>query len=156
MAPGLLTRRELAALPDLPGQDGPVHMQTVTKWEREAMPVAERGRRGRPSRYDEAAVRAWLQVREETAKAGAPDLARERARKERAQAVLAEQLYAVRAGKLVDAATVEREQFEIARTVRDRIMNVPDHLVDLDRAVRDRVRAALREALTALADGLEA
>ena len=52
----LVTRRELA---DALG----CHMQTVTKYEREGMPIATRGDRGKPSRYQLEDVRAWLTSR---------------------------------------------------------------------------------------------
>lgn len=98
----LLTRRELA-------DRFHVHMQTVTKWEREGMPIAERGRKGRASRYREEDVRDWLSAREQAAKtSGHVDVAQERARKERAQAVLAEQLAATRARLLLSADEVAR------------------------------------------------
>lgn len=48
----LVTRRELA-------EKHSVHMQTITKWEREGMPVAERGPKGATV----ADVRAWLKAR---------------------------------------------------------------------------------------------
>src|SRR5690242_8772915 len=74
-----LTRRELAAVHD-------VHQQTITKWEQAGMPVLERGRKGKPSRYREADVRTWLEQREAAAKAdGHVDAVKDRARKERAQ-----------------------------------------------------------------------
>lgn len=58
-------------------------------------------------------------------------------------------------GEVLDAGDVEREHFQIARTVRERVLNVPDRLPDLDRAIRARLIAALREALLGLADELE-
>lgn len=60
-----------------------------------------------------------------------------------------------KSGELLEAATVEREQFEIARMLRERILNVADRLADLGPAVRARVRAELRSALGDLADELE-
>lgn len=98
----LLTRRQLAKALD-------VHMMTVTKWERDGLPVAERGRKGKPSKYSEIKARTWLAARDTAAKAsGATDVARERARKERAQAVLAEQLAASRGRVLLPADEVEK------------------------------------------------
>lgn len=87
-----------------------VHMQTITKWEREGMPIARRGRKGKPSEYSEAAVRAWRDKREAVAQTvpGAFDVVQERARKERAQAALAEQMHAVRSGRLIDAEEAEK------------------------------------------------
>lgn len=98
----LLTRRALAA-------EFGVHMMTVTKWEQDGMPVAQRGRKGKPSTYRAEDVRAWLDAREEAAsKTGLVDVAQERARKENAQAKLAEQTYQVRARTLLPAEEVSR------------------------------------------------
>jgi phage terminase Nu1 subunit (DNA packaging protein) len=83
-------------------------VRTVAKWIEEGLPVATHGRGGRPSRYDPDACRAWKAARDEAANSGPVDAAAARARKELAQALLAEQLYAVRAGKLLDATIVER------------------------------------------------
>jgi transcriptional regulator with XRE-family HTH domain len=87
-----------------------VHMMTITKWERAGMPIAERGAKGRPSYYDEAAVRAWVQLRDESARKpnGPVDLVADRARKERAQAALAEQAYLIRHRDLLPREEVER------------------------------------------------
>lgn len=73
------------------------------------MPVTTRGRGGRPSRYDEKIVRAWLAAREESAKPnGLVDVAKERARRERAQATLAEQTFLMRQRELLPRAEVEK------------------------------------------------
>lgn len=61
----------------------------------------------------------------------------------------------IKRGELLDAATVQREQFEISRMLRERILNVADRLADLGPAVRARVRGELRQALGDLADELE-
>lgn len=58
-------------------------------------------------------------------------------------------------GELLDAATVEREYFEVARMLRERILNVPDRLADLGPVVRARLRAELRQALGDHADEAE-
>ena len=98
----LLTRKELAVLLEK-------NLRTIAKWKDEGLPVAKRGRGGRPSLYDEAEVRAWVQVREENARqAGTADPALERALKDRAQRALAEQLFQIRARTLLPADEVER------------------------------------------------
>ena len=98
-----VTRRELAGILS-------VHPMTITKWEREGLPIAKRGRRGKASLYVETDVRAWLSAREEAAKApGAPmDLAQERARKERWQGLLSEQTYLLRQKDLLPADDVAK------------------------------------------------
>ena len=58
-------------------------------------------------------------------------------------------------GEVVEAATVEREQFGVARMVRERILNVPDRLPELGADLRARLIAELRQALAVMADELE-
>ncbi len=112
----LLTRRDLAA------QLG-VHMMTVTKWERDGLPVAARGRKGKPSTYREADVRAWIAARETAAKRdGLVDVAQERARKERAQATLAEQTYQARQRELLPAGEVAQIWGAEVQAVRTAIL----------------------------------
>jgi phage terminase Nu1 subunit (DNA packaging protein) len=155
----LMTRRQLAALTDLPGQDGPVHMMTVTKWERDGLPVAERGRKGKPSLYREVDCRAWLAARKEAAKNGsALDVAQERARKEHWQALLAEQLHKARERELLPRAEVERAWGAEVAAVRTRLLAWPTTLADrvhraatlegiggVERALQEAVREVLRE-----------
>lgn len=80
--------------------------RTIAKWLEEGLPVARRGRGGRPSLYDAKSVRAWVARRETTAN-GEP-VARERDRRDRAQALLAEQLHDLRARRLLPVEEVER------------------------------------------------
>ncbi len=128
----LVTRRELAKRLGR-------HMQTITKWEREGMPIAERGRRGKPSRYSETAVTAWLDKREEAARIGTSlDLVQERSRKERAQAILAEQTVAIRAAELVPRAEVEKVWIAEIVAVRAKLLAWPVTLSD--RLHRERVQ----------------
>jgi hypothetical protein len=98
-------------------------MQTVTKWERAGLPIAEQGRLGKPSRYAEAAVRAWLDSREvEARRSGVAEVSTERARKERAQALLAEQSYEARSRSLLPADEVERVWSAEVAAVRTAIL----------------------------------
>jgi len=57
-------------------------------------------------------------------------------------------------GEVLDAAEVERDHFQAARTLRDRILNVPDRCGELTPAVRARIRDELRLALGEVADEL--
>jgi phage terminase Nu1 subunit (DNA packaging protein) len=155
----LLTRRVLAALPDLPAQAGPVNSGTVSKWERDGMPVAVRGRGGRASLYREADCRAWLVAREAAAKKGAiVDVARERARKEHWQAVLARQTYRAREKELLPRAEVERAWSALVAAVRAKLLAVPaahadrvhraatlEGLPGVERALQEGIRDVLRE-----------
>lgn len=152
MAPTTVTRRELAVALNC-------HMQTVTKWEREGLPIAERGRKGRPSRYDEAAVRAWLAAREERAQTGqALDLVQERAQKEHWQALLAEQTFKVRERKLLDADDVAKTWGGVVAAIRAKLLAVPTSYADrvhrattleglagAEHVLRDAVYDVLRE-----------
>jgi len=118
----LVTRRQLAKLLN-------VHMMTVTKWEREGMPIAERGRKGKPSRYSQAVVSTWLTAREKAAQnGGALNLVQERANKERWQASLAEQTYAARAGELVNAREVEGRLVEMITRCRTKLLGLPSRI----------------------------
>lgn len=130
-----------------------VHPMTVTKWEQDGLPIAHRGRRGKPSLYDEAACRAWLEARE-TASDGAPvDLARERARKERAQALLTEQTYATRAETLLPAEDVDRLWSTELTAVRAKLLALPQGYADrLARAVTLRGVAGAEAAIKDMVD----
>lgn len=147
-----LTRRELAELLG-------THMQTITKWERDGLPIAQVGRKGKPSRYSEAAVRVWLADREEKAQtSGVVDVARERARKDRAQAVLAEQTYAIRNRDLLPRQDVEKVWAAEIGAVRTKLLSwsttISDRvhragtltgLVGVEREIREAVEDVLRE-----------
>lgn len=143
-----LTRLELAKVLDI----GP---QRLAKYVEDGMPVAERGRGGRASRYDPAAVRAWLEERGKvgtgeqkvgTASAVAA-VAMARARKEQAQAALAEQLQAVRAREFLPRAEVKRAWEGIVTAVRTKLLAAPEtHADRLLRAVELGGRPALVQA----------
>jgi phage terminase Nu1 subunit (DNA packaging protein) len=136
-------------------------VRTIAKWQDEGMPVAVRGRGGRASLYDEEACRAWKIIRDQaTASADGPigNGMRERARKERAQAQLAEQLYAVRAGDLLPASEVEKRwaaEISAARaviltsytTAADRVFRAAttDGLAGVERELKTIAYAVLRE-----------
>ena len=141
---GLVTRRSLAVALG-------VHPQTVTKWEREGLPIAERGRKGRPSLYCESDVRAWLAQREAAAKdLESLDLVAERARKEHWQAQLAEQQFQVRAGRLIPVDDVERTWSHQVAAVRAKFLAMPT-------ALSDRLhRAATLEGVAAVEATLQA
>lgn len=122
-AGALLSRRELATRMR-------VHMMTVTKWERDGLPIAHRGRRGKASYYRESEVRAWLAAREAKANGSHHDVAQQRARKELAQAIEAEQRVAVRAGALVAREEVERAWAAEVAAVRTILLAWPSTLAD--------------------------
>lgn len=152
-AGALLTRAQLATALR-------VHRQTVTKWEQAGMPVASRGSKGRASHYREADVRAWIQARDESAKetGGAVDLVRDRARRERAQATLAEQTFQMRSRELLPRAEVERaweseivavraKLLQIAPTYADRVYQaaVTEGVMGVERVLGESVNDVLLE-----------
>lgn len=148
----LVTRRELATLLGR-------HMMTVKKWERDGMPIAARGRKGKPSFYRESDVRRWLEARDKAAAtSGVVDVAQERARKERAQAVLAEQTFQIRDRELLPRAEVEKIWTAEQAAVRTKFLAVPqayadriyraattDGVIGVEEALKDAVDDVLRE-----------
>ena len=153
----LVTRRELA-------ERCAVHMQTVTKWEHDGCPIVTRGRKGKPSLYREADVRLWLASREAAASPaqGGLDVAQERARKDRAQAVLAEQMYATRERELLPRTEVERLWVAEQSAIRTKLLAIPTAYADrvhragtlggvagVERELHDAVYDVLRELAVA-------
>lgn len=152
-----VTRRQLAELLG-------VHMMTITKWEREGLPVEQCGRKGKPSLYREAEARAWLAAREEAAKqpGGALDVAQERARKEHWQALLAEQTHRARERELLPRHEVEKEWAAEVAAVRTKLLawrtTLSDRLTRVavlegEAGVERVLEQAVREVLTELSGG---
>lgn len=92
------------------------------------------------------------------AQAGAPDYASERARFIRARADLAEMEAEEKRGALIAAEDAEGAWIAVLALLRTRLLALPDRLAPRLHAdaspagVRDRMRAALREALEELAE----
>lgn len=152
----LVTARELA-------EQLSCHPRTIPKWMDEGMPVAERGRGGRPSKFDLEQCREWSESRRaaESDDLTAVDLIRERARKERAQAALAEQLYATRQKDLLPRADVEKAWSAEVAAVRSILLAMPQKYADrVHRAgtrnsvagVEDMLKQMAHEVLRELAD----
>lgn len=134
-------------------------MQTVTKWEQDGMPVAEPGRKGKPSLYRLVDVQAWLGAREDAAKNnGTFGVAQERARKERAQAQLAEQTFQMRSRDLLPRQEIERVWAAEVAAVRTKLMawsttiadrvhraGTLDGIVGVEHELREAVENVLRE-----------
>lgn len=134
-------------------------MQTVTKWEQNGLPITERGRKGKASQYRELDVRAWLAAREEGATRPGP--LEDRARKERAQAILAEQMFQIRARDLLPRLEVEKVWGAEVAAVRAKLLAWSTTLADkVGRAfttdgipgVERVLQAAVADVLTELAD----
>ena len=129
---GLLTRRALAEALSV-DRPQPIHMMTITKWEQHGMPVAERGRRGRPSLYRLLDVEAWLKQREESSKVVGGsifDVQKARAEKDVAQAKLAEQTFQMRAGELLPRVDVEKAWASEISAVRTMLLSWATTLAD--------------------------
>lgn len=126
-APGaLLTRRDLAAAFG-------VHMQTVTKWERDGLPIAELGRKGKPSRYLLPACIQWFINRELSAKGvdtAATTPQQERALLDRQRREEIELRLQMRRGALVSAEEAARDLSDCANTVKARMRRIPDAIAD--------------------------
>jgi phage terminase Nu1 subunit (DNA packaging protein) len=156
-AGSLLTRRQLAKVLGC-------HPQTLLGWEREGLPVARHGRRGVSSLFLERDARAWLEDREKRLEAPQTDkfnIMNERARRERAQAQLAEQAHAIRARNLLPREEVERTWIAEITAVRAKLLAWPTTLADLlhragtlegvvgvERSLDEAVRQLLTELAT--------
>jgi phage terminase Nu1 subunit (DNA packaging protein) len=155
----LLTRPQVAALL----RANPL---TVSRWEHEGLPVAEPGAPGRASRYDAAAVVAWYTARRVaalTTSGDGPALEpnAERARKDRAQAELAEQTLAVRRGALIPKTEFERVLGPAVTAIRAKLLALPRAAAlrvvraasggGGEKAVERVLMADVRDTLTALA-----
>jgi phage terminase Nu1 subunit (DNA packaging protein) len=148
----LATRRELA---DVFG----VHMMTVTKWERDGLPIAELGRKGKPSRYRVADCMQWFVAREVKARGGGDEQIspqHEKALLDRKRREELELKIEVRRGELVEAADAARDFAECAAAVKARLRRIPDAVADRvlkvtdAHAVKALLLAEIDEALSEL------
>jgi phage terminase Nu1 subunit (DNA packaging protein) len=137
-----------------------VSLNTISAWTRRGCPYEQKGRQGKPWRFNTRDVSEWLreQVRLEAAGSAPADEAELRRRKLAAETARAE----------LDLATARQqvapiEEFERARAmenaaVRANVMNVPGRVVsqligETDEArFKDVLRAELIQALEAAAD----
>jgi phage terminase Nu1 subunit (DNA packaging protein) len=137
-----------------------IHPGTVTRWERDGCPVAERAPRGRPSLFDLDAVRAWRRAADQAARAEGLSLEAERARLARAQATLAEKKLKALAGELLPAAEVRRVYSALVGATKAKLLAIPravaPELVQVAGAggipaIEAVLRRRVHEALTELA-----
>ena len=151
--PGLFTRPELA-------EAFAVHQQTVTKWERDGLPIEIRGSRGRPTYYSLADCVKWRIERELIARGVGSDTLspqNERALLDRVRREEVETRMRRNRGELVEVDAVRLEYVELATAVKARLRAIPDATADQligaaqagPAAVRtlllDRIDEALRE-----------
>ena len=104
----------------------------ITRWARDGMPVATGGGSGRQAHYRPSACVAWRLAQLEAKYAGMEGLNPpvERAKRDRAQARLAEQLHRRREGDLLEIAEVTRAWALIVVAVRARLLAMPHALAD--------------------------
>jgi phage terminase Nu1 subunit (DNA packaging protein) len=157
-APSLarLTRPQLAELFG-------VHEITITKWQREGMPIEVRGGPGKAALYHAPTVMAWWRARElgRLGGSGGPvSLEVERARLARVQTQKAELDLQAREGQLASVAEIGRTWTAITAAIRTRLLALPRALAErAAQAAQERgatgvervVHEAVREALTELA-----
>lgn len=123
---GVFTRRGLA---DAFG----VHMQTITGWEQEGMPIKLRGLRGRPTLYTLKDCLAWRIERELAARgvdAAALSPQNERALLDRKRREDLELRMQVRRGELVEASEAAKDLANVASATKARIRRIPDAVAD--------------------------
>jgi phage terminase Nu1 subunit (DNA packaging protein) len=131
---------------------------TLTRWERDGCPVAKKAPRGRPSLFDEKAVRAWRDAVDAARRTpGVVSLEVQRARLAAAQAARVEQQNRVRAGELIEVAELERTLAEILATLRARLLAIPSAMAETlaretdPRAVHRVLTETIHDALAELA-----
>jgi phage terminase Nu1 subunit (DNA packaging protein) len=152
-ASGLFTRRGIASAFG-------VHMQTVTGWEQEGMPIALRGARGRPSMYRLPDCIEWKTTRDVKALGGGEELSPqvEKALLDRKRREELELKILQRRGELVEVADVEREFEDCANAVKARLRRIPDAVADRvltaggPHAVKALLLAEIDAALTELSE----
>lgn len=147
----ILSQAELAALLG-------IQPRTVRTWERRGCPVVERGKRGRPSKYNSADVIRWREEQAVLAVTGdvsGIDIDEARRRKTVAEAALAEMELATRRSDLVEieqvGAAVEAEY----AIVRANFTSLPGEIaLDLENLpaveIQERLSAKVSEILTEL------
>jgi phage terminase Nu1 subunit (DNA packaging protein) len=105
------------------------NFSTIGKWEREGLPIAEPGARGKATQYDAAAVVAWYVQRqvERVSGNGSGRLSADdaRARKDMTQAELNEQKLALQRGEALPRAVYDHELAQVLMPFRARVLAAP-------------------------------
>jgi phage terminase Nu1 subunit (DNA packaging protein) len=130
---------------------------TIIRFARDGMPVAEGGGQGRQAKYLPSACVAWRLAQVESKYAGMEGLNPqvERAKRDRAQARLADQLHARRSGEVIAVEEVRQTWVSLVLAVRSKMLRWPSSLADqlartstpaeVQRILDVEVRAALEE-----------
>ena len=133
--------------------------RTIAKWLEEGLPVARRGKGGRPSLYHVRDCVTWVLARELHARAPQqvgdatglqPQL--EHALLERRKREEIELKLQVRRGELVEIAAVRAEYADIATTVKARLRAIPTAVADQMIAAAAVGPVAVRQLLAARID----
>ena len=134
-----------------------VSERTLTSWQKEGMPVADKGGRGAAHRYDVADVVRWLTARGGTERESL-DLNAERARLARAQAERTELALARERGLLIERTAVILTWTNFVAVWRARLWGLPTRLaafvgttVDERTRIKDTAQQHIRELLTEMA-----
>ncbi len=140
-----------------------VSAPTVKALVEQGLPALERGGHGKPWEFDMAAVAAWDRECGPNARrdgqSGVLDPSIEKARKDRAQAELAELELAKRRGRMIDVDDVEKMMTDDYARVRARLLSMPSKLAPLVVTITDPAEAdavltiEVSEALGELASG---
>jgi len=136
--------------------------RTIARWIDDGLPVAVKGRGGRPSRYNLPDCVRWvldreLQARSETGTDLSPQL--ERARLDQRRREELELRIRVRKGELVEVEAVQAEYADLAVVVKARLRAIPDAVADQltgqsPAAVKALLLTRIDDALRELARGV--
>lgn len=127
-----------------------VHMQTITGWEQEGMPIELRGMRGRPSLYKLSACVQWRIERELAARgASGVELSpqQERARLDQARREELELRLKTRRGELIEVEEAKLDLANVATSTKARMRRIPDAIADQMVAAAKNGPAFVKRAL---------
>jgi phage terminase Nu1 subunit (DNA packaging protein) len=130
---------------------------TIVRWARDGMPVATGGGQGRQASYRPSVCVAWrlAAIEAKYADQAGLDPRVERARRDAAQASLAEQLHRRRSGEMLEREDVRRTWSNVVLAIRSRLLALPQSVAAqcaqatdpaaVEQLLRDEVHSALRE-----------
>jgi phage terminase Nu1 subunit (DNA packaging protein) len=130
---------------------------TIHRWDRDGMPRAVGGGSGRQAQYRPSSCVAWRQGQLEAKYAGLEGLNPqvERAKRDRSQARLADQLHRRRAGEVIEMTEVRYLVTSLVLAARARLLRLPSSMAatlaavttpaEVERLLTVEVRAALEE-----------
>jgi phage terminase Nu1 subunit (DNA packaging protein) len=146
--PRLVTRQELAVeLAVTPG--------TITRWEKDGMPVAKRAPRGQPSLFDVDAVRTWRAGVEAAALEETLSLSEERAKLAQRQREKLELDLQVRRGQLLEREMVVLAGQAYTKAWRAKVRGLPRRAVQMGvipRELEPELARLCHDLLTDIAD----